>query len=323
MASALDAFRALSTSGLGVLDIGARGGAHPALREIAPLVNWAGFEPDPEEAARLNAAPRSEGFRSVTYIAAALGERSERRTLHLCRSGGASSLFAPNRPLLDRFPDAPRFDVVSTLEVDVRPLDSVREDLPAYVGFVKVDTQGWELPILRGGVETLREAAAVEVEIEFASLYRGQPVFRDVDAFMAEQGFSLFKLRRMHWVRRNRAADPHRSSGQLMFGDALYLRDPIAHREAGRTADPRQIEALILLAALYDAHDFALELAADPAIAPLIDAPGITRFIEQRGSGAGLRGFWKRRADRLNLQSWWSGYERAWARGDRDFYTRL
>jgi FkbM family methyltransferase len=323
MRSSLASFRALQQSGLGVLDIGARGGAHPALAEIAPLVEFVGFEPDPDEAARLNAAAPAGGFRSVRFIPSALGEHSATARLHLCRSGGASSLYEPNSAFLARFPDARRFEVVSTVDTPVRPLDSLRGDLPPYVGFIKADTQGAEVSILRGGVGTLREAVAVEVEVEFAALYRGQPLFRDVDAFMAEQGFSLFKLRRMHWVRRTGGSRPARTAGQIVFGDALYLRDPLDGGASARLEDPRQAEALILLAALYDAHDFALELTADPAIASLVDADGVGAFVRRRSQPSRLKSLWRRRADRLKLQSWWHGYERIWARGDTDFYTRF
>jgi FkbM family methyltransferase len=325
--SRLDGFRALRASGLGVLDVGARGGAPPALTEIAPLVDLVGFEPDAEECARLNAAPRTAGFRSVRHLPVALGREHGARTLHLCRSRGASSLYAPRRAFLDRFPDASRFDVVETRTVETEPLDALRRAdasaLPAYVGFVKVDTQGSELAILTGARDLLREVAAVEVEVEFAGLYESQPVFRDVDRFLAESGFSLFKLRRMHWVRRGGEVPAHRASGQLVFGDALYLRDPLPGGAAPAAADARQAETLILLASLFDCHDFALELTADPRVAALIDAPAARRFVLARTRRARLSGLWKRRADRRGLFAWLHGYHREWGRGDLDFYSRV
>ena len=152
---------------------------------------------------------------------------------------------------------------------------------------------------------------AVEVEVEFAPLYKSQPLFRDVDRFMAELGFSLFKLRRMQWVRNVAGVLPSRSAGQLVFGDALYLDDP------------RQAEALVLLACLYDCYDFALELIGDPAIAGFVDAVGIKRYIKRRSRRTRLGGLWKRRADRLAFFSWLRGYSSDWARGDLDFYSRV
>lgn len=311
---------------MGALDIGARGGAHAPLREIAPVVNFVGFEPDAEECARLNTA-RPREFRSAAYLPYALGATSGASTLHLCRSGGASSVRPPNRVLLNRFPDAGRFDVIATTPMTTRTLDDLRSDaaaaIPPYVGFIKIDTQGSELDILRGARRMLKEAAAVELEVEFAPLYEGQPLFRDVDAFMAECGFSLFKLRRMNWVRRGSADAATRTAGQLVFGDALYLRDPLPGGNSAPVTGPQQAEALILLACIYDCHDFASELAGDAAIATLIDARAVLEFIDRRMRGSAPNGLWKRRADRLGVTSWLHGYARSWARGDLDFYSRL
>jgi hypothetical protein len=61
MVKPIDVFHALAEQGLGILDVGARGGAHTALSEVAPLVNLVGFEPDPEECRRLNAEPPLPG----------------------------------------------------------------------------------------------------------------------------------------------------------------------------------------------------------------------------------------------------------------------
>jgi len=324
--SEFHAFRALRESGLGVLDVGARGGAHAALSEIAPLVDLAAFEPDPGECARLNAHPPRAGFRSVRYLPLALGSAAAARTLHVCRSGGASSLFPPRRAFLDRFPDAARFDVVDTHELRAQPLDGIRaadrSALPAYVGFVKVDTQGAELDVLGGARDLLREVAAVEVEVEFTALYESQPLFRDVDRFMADAGFSLFKLRRMNWVRRG-DIPAHRTAGQLVFGDAFYLRDPLSGGGSAAIDDSRQLEALVLMAALYDCHDFALEVARDARHARALDSAALTAYVTSRARRAPVRGLWKRRADRRGLFAWFNGYDREWGRGDLDFYTRV
>jgi FkbM family methyltransferase len=320
----LDAFHALVRSGLGVLDIGARGGAHAALAEVAPLVNLIGFEPDTDECVRLNAQPKVHGFRSVSFLPHAVAAVRSARILHVCRAGGASSLFEPRRSFLDRFPDSARFDVLARRSVETRSIDDLKGlgELPSYVGMIKIDTQGTELEVLNGASTTLAEVAAVEVEVEFAPLYESQPLFRDVDRCMAERGFSLFKLRRMHWVRRGTAAVSGRSAGQIVFGDALYLRDPLVGG-ATSSIDARQAEALVLLACVYDCHDFALELVADRGFARMLDVEQVRRYVLDRIRRSPLGGLWKRRGDRMSISSWLHGYRRSWSRGDTDFYGRI
>jgi hypothetical protein len=117
------------------------------------------------------------------------------------------------------------------------------------VDFIKLDVQGYELACLKGAKAALESAAGVEVEVEFQELYAGQPLFPDVDHFLRSAGFVLFGLRRSHWRRRSTWCP-----GQLIFADALYLKDPIAA--------PRQlnVDNLICTAVLYDRFDYAMEL---------------------------------------------------------------
>jgi hypothetical protein len=56
---------------------------------------------------------------------------------------------------------------------------------------IKLDVQGCELEVLKGGERCLNSAKAVLMEMSFIELYRGQPLFDDVVAFMADHGFRL------------------------------------------------------------------------------------------------------------------------------------
>ena len=187
-----DVFKALHRTGLSVLDVGSRGGLHPMFDEVAPLVEAVGFEPDTEECERLNQRfLASTVYRSLRFLPFGLGRKEDQQELNLCRSGGVSSVYRPNRSLLNRFPDASRFDVVDTASMPVRGLDELLKDphlrLPANIDFMKIDTQGSELDILQGAKGALlNQVVAVEVEVEFARLYDSQPLFRDVDLFLSE-----------------------------------------------------------------------------------------------------------------------------------------
>ena len=328
-----DAFKDLHRTGLSVLDIGSRGGLHPMFDEVAPLVEAVGFEPDTEECERLNQRfLASTAYRSLRFLPFGLGRKEDQQELNLCRSGGVSSVYRPNRPLLDRFPDASRFDVVDTASMPVRGLDELLKDpsmrLPANIDFMKIDTQGSELDILQGAKGTLlNQVVAVEVEVEFARLYDSQPLFRDVDLFLSECGFTLFKLRRAEWVRRSYEFRPHLSAGQLVFGDALYLRDPLDPQTSWSPRNAHQAEALILISILYDLHDFAVEVSSAQNIAPMVEAEGIRRYVLERSASLGrpwghihtVRGFMRWCKDVLSTLKRYKSY---WSRGDGNFYSR-
>lgn len=333
-----EAFRVLHKTGIGIIDIGARDGLNPMFKEVAALIDAVGFEPDIEECKRLNKdTSKSAMYRSLVLFPFGLGNRDGQRTLHLCRSRGASSLYKPDRFFLDRFPGAERFDIESQLTIPVRSLDGIVGDpaihLPKCIDFIKIDTQGSELDILQGGRKILcSQIVAVEVEVEFAGLYKSQPLFRDVDALLSECGFTLFKLRRVEWVRKGFEHQPQLSAGQLVFGDALYLRDPLNSRhQPWMPQSAHQAEALILLSTLYDLHDFALEMISVPRISEMLDGENVKRYILNRCRK--LNRPWSRVRIFLDLlrllkavvsrTNRFGRYEQHWGRGDRNFYTRV
>ncbi|OQW67634.1 MAG: hypothetical protein BVN29_01825 [Nitrospira sp. ST-bin5] len=327
------AFKAIDRAGFRVLDVGSRGGLHPMFNEVAPLVEAVGFEPDIEECTRLNQQIQSNTlYRSLAFLPFGLGRHEGSQALNLCRLGAVSSMYRPNRSFLDRFPGANRFDVVDSLQMPVRALDDLLKDpqvhLPASIDFMKIDTQGSELEILQGAKETLRnQVVAVEVEVEFARLYDSQPLFRDVDSFLSGCGFTLFKIRRAEWVRRNYERRPYLSAGQLVFGDALYIKDPLDPLTAWFPTDARQAEALILISILYDLHDFALEISSAPRIAAMVDTDSIRQYVLERS--ACLSRPWGHIRSMREFMRWCKEavsfvrrYRPHWSRGDGNFYSR-
>ncbi|MBI2870174.1 MAG: FkbM family methyltransferase [Candidatus Omnitrophica bacterium] len=328
----VEAFPAVAADGLCVVDVGALGGVHPLFGELAPLLDVVGFEPDDEGYGKLalDTARRSPPFRSLTLLPYALGREDGLKELLLCRAKGRSSLLKPRRAFLNRFPDAERFDVVRSIQIPVRSLDGLvargERGMPGRLDFLKVDAQGYELEILEGARQALsKDIMAVEVEVSFSEIYEGQPLFRHIDAFLADRGFSLFKLRRFSWVRQVFRAQVQESTGQLIFGEALYLKDVL--EEAG-PGDVRRhhVEALILFACLYGLADLAWELTSWPGARGL-NVEGIRRYIANRcrgrclspGSVAPFLGGLVRDVARTAVRRLRKG---RWCRADDECYTR-
>jgi hypothetical protein len=53
------------------------------------------------------------------------------------------------------------------------------------------DLQGAELEALRGSLKTLKNTVAIYTEVALLEMYKGQPLFKDIDSFMAKNGFVL------------------------------------------------------------------------------------------------------------------------------------
>jgi FkbM family methyltransferase len=133
------------------IDVGAfEGGMLRHMIRMAPRGRHLAFEPVPERAAALAAR-----FPNVTVHAAALGDAPRRASFqHVLRYPALSGL----RRRSDLAPD----EEVQEIQVPVVTLDSV---VPAdqSIALVKVDVEGGELGVFRGGVETLRRARPVVV----------------------------------------------------------------------------------------------------------------------------------------------------------------
>lgn len=137
------------------------------------------------------------------------------------------SLYKPNRPLLEKFGN---LHEVTTLRAE-HPVDTVRLDDIEGLGdidFIKIDVQGAELSVFRGGPRILREAVVIQTEVEFVELYLGQPLFADVDRALRAAGYQFHTFLGLgSRCFKPVAVDGNLNKGmrQLLWADAIYIKD--------------------------------------------------------------------------------------------------
>lgn len=121
----------------------------------------------------------------------ALGPEAGSREINVMAASDFSSFLAPRDDVTAAF--APKNAVQRTERVEVRTLDAVAAALgidPPRT-FVKIDTQGWDLEVARGGRDTLSKVAAIQTEVSVRPIYRGMPDYAQTLAFFSELGFHL------------------------------------------------------------------------------------------------------------------------------------
>lgn len=212
----------LTDNPLWIVDIGASGGIDPRWPKLTSSFKGILFEPDPREYEDL----RSKAGKNLIVLNSALSDSVNTMNFNLCRKQEVSSVYLPNTKVLKKFPDSERFEVNRTITLTTDTLNNqLRKNGISEIDFIKIDTQGHELPILSGSSDYIDKVVGLEIEVEFIELYKGQPLFYDVNHFTQKNGFELFDIRRYFWKRKE-GIHTGRQKGQLIFGDALYFRTP-------------------------------------------------------------------------------------------------
>jgi FkbM family methyltransferase len=249
------------------VDLGARAGMPEHWRPFEQRLTVDAFEPDE--------SALDKGYRQmdrVTWFPIGLAARSGEAPFYITGVASGSSLYPPNDAVMGLYTPSRYYRVA---EVRKLPFLTFSEFLKKYdrpkPELIKLDTQGSELDILRSlGEKDWDKVIAVETEVEFAELYAGQPLFRDLDAFMAQRGFDLMDLRtHRSYLQRNDRTDHYlrtyldfagpRSdlSARLLAGDALYIR----RYPDGLPGDVATIRKLALVYCIYRFFDHAFALA--------------------------------------------------------------
>ena len=245
-----------------MVDVGASGGLESNWKPAEKYLQVIGFEPDEREFCNLE--EKSDG--KIKYLNTGLYREKTSLTFYLTQKQQTSSIFKPNRELLNRFPESQRFDIVKSAEIETDTMDNqFRINNITEADFIKIDTQGSELFILEGAAETIRKHAfGLEIEVEFIELYQDQPLFADVDSFVRRQGFQLFDIQGAYW-KRTIGKDYGKKRGQLVFGNALYFKNLNDFREAvdgigNNFARKAKVLKYISIAFLYGYYDLAMEV---------------------------------------------------------------
>lgn len=212
-----------------MIEIGARpvtGPAEPfhALLKAFPGSRNIAFEVDEELCQTLNRNAAS----GMEFYPKALGKAVESKIFYATEHPMCASLYEPDErwPDLFHYLDVMRTKHTGTLDVTTLAAFAKDKGINA-IDFVKLDVQGAELEVLQGAEETLDSVVCIVCEVEFVHLYKNQPLFGDVDAFLRSRGFLLHKFqgaggRAMKPIVFNN--DPNHPS-QLMWSDAVFVRD--------------------------------------------------------------------------------------------------
>ena len=170
-----------------IIDIGANIGQFAQMiHKVLPTASIFSFEPIDDCYQKLikNMAD-VPNFYAFNY---ALGDTDTDMEMHVNDFTASSSLL----PMMDLHKQCFPYTAHECIKkVKVKQLDVAARGLD-FDGnlLVKIDVQGYEDKVIRGGQRVLSQAKVLIVETTFERLYDGQPLFKDVYDLLSNMGFS-------------------------------------------------------------------------------------------------------------------------------------
>jgi hypothetical protein len=115
---------------------------------------------------------------------------------------------------------APQSRYVEKQTVNVERLDVLAPRLlaPDVHLLLKVDTQGYEMEVLKGATGLFPRIAALQLELSLIPLYDGAPGFAEMIQFAQSRGYELFGI--VPGFR-------DRLSGRLLQADGFFVRSDL------------------------------------------------------------------------------------------------
>jgi len=169
-----------------IIDVGANRGQFVLFAHTEfPDARIVSFEPLTTPAQTFEALFKN--VRGISLYRLALGQRSDAMFMHVTQKDDSSSILRPSAQVA-----VFGTHTIGRENVKVARLDSIlnRTDIerPA---LLKIDTQGYELEVIRGCGDLLSAFDCLYVELSFVELYEGQPLYEDVASVLVSKGFKL------------------------------------------------------------------------------------------------------------------------------------
>jgi len=170
-----------------LLDVGANEG-QSALEYLDFFPNSKIISFEPLSSAHLIMSQKSKAYPSWTvYPRTAIGDVPGSTEINISNNSVSSSLFEMRAA---HTAVSPSSITTSKERTSIIRLDDAMEEYSKNERyFLKIDTQGFELNVLRGAEKILDQVVAIQVELSWTELYAGQPLALEVMQWLIDKGF--------------------------------------------------------------------------------------------------------------------------------------
>jgi FkbM family methyltransferase len=190
----------------GVIHVGGHIGQEMETYKKNNVTNLIVFEPQKVPFQKLSSVVESVGFDNVTLVNKALGNSCKMVEMTCNDDGLCSSILNPKH-VLEQYPNI-IFDRKETVEMVT--MDSVIPQDHSF-NFLNMDTQGYELEVLKGARKTLERIDCVYTEVNNTEVYEDNALIEEIDDFLKD--YDMIRVE-TDWM-----------GGT--WGDAFYIRQEL------------------------------------------------------------------------------------------------
>lgn len=194
-----------------IIDIGANNGAYAVeMRKKFPEAEILSFEPLKTCFNNLN--EKMAGDNNFKSWNLGLGDKPELTTINKS-SFDQSSSFLPMSETHKKI--YPKSKSSTQEQIEIQRLDDVLKDKKNQSPtFIKIDVQGFEDKVIKGGIDTLKNSDIAVIETSFVELYLNQPLFDEICILMSSIGYRYYGDIHKHY-------EP--KSKHLLYQDSIFI----------------------------------------------------------------------------------------------------
>ena len=151
---------------------------------------------------------------NITLVNCALGNKEGKIIFHHHKHSSSSSILNTTDKCSELYPQTKD---QKDIEVNITKIDTYYKDILTEHNknvLLKIDVQGFELEVLKGGIKTLSMISACLLEINFMNLYSNQTNFTEIHEMLNKNGFEYAGAMDQNF----------NDEGLLVFSDILFLR---------------------------------------------------------------------------------------------------
>ncbi|MBA3047751.1 FkbM family methyltransferase [Patescibacteria group bacterium] len=202
-----------------IFDVGSHiGQTTRKYKKLYPKANIHGFEPYPEIYKKY--IDSTCGDKKIYSNNFALSDKNGEAKFFVNNFHGTNSLLSNNKEYTDAIDS---YKPLKTMRVKTETLDDYcKKNKIEKINILKMDVQGGELLVLKGSKKMLSEGKIdlIYTEVEYARIYKNQPLFKDLEIFLKQYNYSLYKTYNLAYLDDNTP----------LAGDAIFIHNGIKNK---------------------------------------------------------------------------------------------